>query len=173
MRIRGLMGKIGRGGSGAKLVLQMGLYDGDYPLEWLGGVLGDIGVTHFRDLAYDDPGANRNSAAAQRYTLVVHAADVTRGRKLSAPQTVVGTDRDLDNAAVEAMACVRPLLDNVDRYYVDGVHQAATIFMDFSPDPSRGPRAHGPQQETLFSNGQSAARAWVAAQVSEGRSRTS
>ena len=28
----------------------MGMYDGDYLIEWLGKVLADIGVVHFSDL---------------------------------------------------------------------------------------------------------------------------
>jgi NTE family protein len=67
------------------LLLHMGLYDGDYLLDWLGGVLKDIGVTHFGDLRLDDPGADGNWTARQRYSLVVHVSDITRGKLVRLP----------------------------------------------------------------------------------------
>ena len=67
------------------LLLHMGLYDGDYLLDWLGGVLNDIGVTHFGDLRLDDPAADVNWTARQRYSLVVHVSDITRGKLVRLP----------------------------------------------------------------------------------------
>jgi len=67
------------------LLLHMGLYDGDYLLDWLGGVLNDIGVTHFGDLRLDDPAADANWTARQRYSLVVHVSDITRGKLVRLP----------------------------------------------------------------------------------------
>jgi NTE family protein len=67
------------------LLLHMGLYDGDYLLDWLGSVLKDIGVTHFGDLRLDDASADRNWAARQRYSLVVHVSDITRGKLVRLP----------------------------------------------------------------------------------------
>jgi NTE family protein len=85
MKNRGLRGKLGPIGSAAGLVLHMGLYDGDYLIEWLGEVLTKIGVTHFSDLPLNDDGADANLTPAQRYTLVVHAADITRGKTVRLP----------------------------------------------------------------------------------------
>jgi NTE family protein len=67
------------------LLLHMGLYDGDYLLDWLGSVLKDIGVTHFGDLRLDDTSADRNWTARQRYSLVVHVSDITRGKLVRLP----------------------------------------------------------------------------------------
>ena len=75
----------GRVHAAADLVLHMGLYDGAYLVEWLGGALADIGVTTFGDLRFDDAGADATLTAAQRYTLVVHTADITRGRLARLP----------------------------------------------------------------------------------------
>jgi NTE family protein len=62
-----------------------GLYDGHYLIEWLGGVLADIGPTRFGDLRLDDPGADANLTPSQRYTLVVHTSDITRRRLVRLP----------------------------------------------------------------------------------------
>ena len=43
----------------------------------------------------------------------------TIGIKLSAKETVVTTTFGVDDLATEAVACLRTLLDNADRYYVD------------------------------------------------------
>jgi NTE family protein len=67
------------------LLLHMGLYDGDYLVSWLGGVLKDIGVTHFGDLRLSDPDADRNWTPQQRYSLVVHVSDITRGKLVRLP----------------------------------------------------------------------------------------
>ena len=67
------------------LLLHTGLYDGDYLLDWLGSVLKDIGVTHFGDLRLDDASADRNWTARQRYSLVVHVSDITRGKLVRLP----------------------------------------------------------------------------------------
>ena len=67
------------------LLLHMGLYDGDYLLDWLGSVLKDIGVAHFGDLRLDDASADRNWTARQRYSLVVHVSDITRGKLVRLP----------------------------------------------------------------------------------------
>src|SRR5438270_6282684 len=85
MRNHGLRGKLGTVGAASGLVLHMGLYDGDYLIEWLNEVLTGIGVSTFADLPFDDPGADAHLTAAQHYTLVVHTADVTRGKVVRLP----------------------------------------------------------------------------------------
>src|SRR5437588_279707 len=51
-----------------------------------GGVKG-IGLVGaiLADLPFDDPGADAHLTAAQHYTLVVHTADVTRGKVVRLP----------------------------------------------------------------------------------------
>jgi NTE family protein len=80
------------------LLLHMGLYDGDYLVDWLGGVLKDIGVTHFGDLRLNDPGADRKWTPAQRYSLVVHVSDITRGKLVRLPwdYSEYGLDADAE-----------------------------------------------------------------------------
>src|SRR5436190_2039036 len=76
---------LGRLADAEHLLLHMGLYDGDYLVDWLGGVLKDIGVTHFGDLRLNDPEANRMWTPQQRYSLVVHVSDITRGKLVRLP----------------------------------------------------------------------------------------
>jgi NTE family protein len=75
----------GRVRAAGNLLLHMGLYDGDYLVEWLGDALAEIGPTVFGDLRDVDTGADRTLTAAQRYSLVVHTADITRGRCVRLP----------------------------------------------------------------------------------------
>ena len=66
-------------GSAAHLLLDMGLYSGDYLAEWLSPILADLGVTSFRQLEIppgEDPGASIPDG--QRYRLLVLASDITR-----------------------------------------------------------------------------------------------
>jgi NTE family protein len=67
------------------LLLHMGLYDGDYLVTWLGDALKQIGATKFGDLKLNDPGADAKLTDAQRYTLVVHTADISRGHLVRLP----------------------------------------------------------------------------------------
>lgn len=82
------------------LLLHMGLYDGDYLLDWLGGVLSDIGITHFADLRLDDPGADQTWTARQRYSLVVHTSDITRGKLVRLPWDYVNYGLDADHQRI-------------------------------------------------------------------------
>lgn len=70
----------GRLKSASNLLLHMGLYDGDYLVTWLGDALQQIGVTKFGQLRWNDPGADATLSNAQRYSLVVHTSDISRGR---------------------------------------------------------------------------------------------
>jgi NTE family protein len=76
---------LGRLADAEHLLLHMGLYDGDYLLEWLGGVLKDIGVTQFGDLRQNDADADHNWTSQQRYSLVIHVSDITRGKLVRLP----------------------------------------------------------------------------------------
>ena len=57
-------------GDAGELVLHMGLHSGDYLVEWLGGILEQIGITTFDQLRMDDPG----QLAARRSPLLAHRA---------------------------------------------------------------------------------------------------
>jgi NTE family protein len=70
-------------GDAAHLMLHMGLYSGDYLVEWLGAILEKIGITTFAQLKLDDPGSSQPEA--RRYALIVHTADITRGKVVRLP----------------------------------------------------------------------------------------
>jgi len=76
---------LGPVGDAEHLLLHMGIYDGDYLIEWLGGVLAEIGVTRFGDLRVDDPGADANLGADQHYSLIVTTSDISRGKCVRLP----------------------------------------------------------------------------------------
>lgn len=77
--------RLGVVGDAERLLVHMGLYNGDYLVEWLGGLLEQIGITTFKDLRTDDPGADTTRTDAQKYSLVVHTSDITRGRLVRLP----------------------------------------------------------------------------------------
>ena len=95
-----LRAALGGLGDAEHLLLHMGLYDGDYLLDWLGGVLSDIGITHFADLRFDDPGADQTWTARQRYSLVVHTSDITRGKLVRLPWDYVNYGLDADHQRI-------------------------------------------------------------------------
>ncbi len=92
----------------------------------------------------------------------------TVGIKLSARQTVLKGMPGEDNVASETMACLRTLLDNADRYYVETPDQAETIFVDSTGISATDFGLTPEVQQTLFENGQQAARAWLAARPGTG-----
>lgn len=81
-RVRAALGGIA---DAEQLLLHMGMYDGDYLVDWLGAILREIGVVHFGDLRLDDPGADSKWSADQQYSLVVHVSDITRGKLVRLP----------------------------------------------------------------------------------------
>ena len=52
-----------RSGDIAELLLHMGIHSGDYLVEWLGGILEEIGITTFEQLRMDDPGSSLPEAS--------------------------------------------------------------------------------------------------------------
>jgi NTE family protein len=79
-QLTGVAGKI------TALLLHMGIAKGDYLVEWLGNELADLGVHTFADLAIgdaDDPGTGL--PADQRFRLVVHTSDISRGALVRLP----------------------------------------------------------------------------------------
>lgn len=95
-----LRAALGGLGDSEHLLLHMGLYDGDYLIDWLGGVLGEIGITHFGDLRLEDPKADKNWTARQRYSLVVHTSDITRGKLVRLPWDYVNYGLDADHQRI-------------------------------------------------------------------------
>jgi NTE family protein len=246
----------GRLGDAVHLMRRMGLHDGNYLIEWLGGVLEGIGITTFGQLRIrdsDDPGSALPDGC--RYRLVVHTADVTRGKlvrlpwdypqygvapddqrivdavrasmsipiffdpvrfgakaasvdgvscpagtvtwvdggllsnfpvevfdrgdgqqerwptigvKLSARQTVMPPPQAVRNVVAELRGCLRALLANADRYYVDQAKAARTIFVDSGGVKATDFHLSAEMRRTLFENGQSAARAFLSAAPHEG-----
>ena len=72
--------RTGTAGEAMELILHMGIAKGEYLVEWLGNILSDLGVHTFADLAIsetDDPGTGL--PADQRFRLVVHTSDISRG----------------------------------------------------------------------------------------------
>jgi NTE family protein len=115
----------GRLGDAEQLLLHMGLYDGDYLVDWLGAVLRDIGITRFGDLRLDDPGADRTLTSSRRYSLVVHTADITRGRLVRLPWDYPAYGRpDIDHEPI-----------------VDAVRASMSIPFFFDPVRLRAPDA--------------------------------
>jgi NTE family protein len=95
-----LRAALGGLGDAEHLLLHMGLYDGDYLIDWLGGVLSDIGIMHFGDLRLDDHGADQTWTARQRYSLVVHTSDITRGKLVRLPWDYVNYGLDADRQRI-------------------------------------------------------------------------
>jgi NTE family protein len=60
-----------------------GLFSGDYLVEWLGGILEDIGITTFAQLRDDDK--DSGLPLDRQYRLIVHTADITRGKVVRLP----------------------------------------------------------------------------------------
>jgi NTE family protein len=247
-----LRSAFGVAGDATSLLFHHGLYESGYLVEWLGGILHELGVERFGDLRLDDPGADTNWTALQRYSLVVHTADITRGRavrlpwdfpmygkdadserivdavrasmsipfffepirfdapqvrltdgrscaagavtwvdgglldnfpldvfdrtdgapsrwptlgvKLSARETTVVNANRAGNLVEEAIACLRTMLDNGDRFYVPPDKQVNTIFVDSAGVDATNFHLSAADQQRLFESGTQAARDWLAAE---------
>ena len=75
---RGLLDRFGLVGKGLSLLLENGIYEGQYLAEWLEGLLAQKGCTTFGAMALDDP--DTSLPPDRRYRLVVMASDVSSGR---------------------------------------------------------------------------------------------
>lgn len=78
-----LLGPLGFLADPLAVLLRDGAYQGRYLTDWLGGVLGDLGVHTFGDLRTDDPGDD--GSVRHRYALVVLASDLSRKRLAQLP----------------------------------------------------------------------------------------
>jgi NTE family protein len=70
-------------GKGISVLFEKGIYEGRYLVEWLDGILTDLGARTFGDLRIDDP--NSSLPPERAYKLVVMTSDVTRGRLVRLP----------------------------------------------------------------------------------------
>ncbi|GHJ37032.1 patatin-like phospholipase family protein [Streptomyces sp. TS71-3] len=70
-------------GDGINVLLHEGAHDGNYLKEWLGPILEGVGVKTFADLRQDD--ADSSLPQDKRYSLVVHASDLSRGTLVRMP----------------------------------------------------------------------------------------
>ncbi|NNG19780.1 patatin-like phospholipase family protein [Naumannella sp. ID2617S] len=80
------------------LAFEGGLYEGDYLVDWLSGVLSDLGVATFGDLRRVDPGSAL--PPEQEYALVVVASDLSRRRMTLFPWDCAGYGLDPDELSV-------------------------------------------------------------------------
>lgn len=132
-----LRAALGGLGDAQQLVLHMGLYDGDYLIDWLGGVLSDIGITYFGDLRLDDPGADATWTDRQRYSLVVHTSDITRGKLVRLPWDYVNYGLDADHQRI-----------------VDAVRASMSIPFFFTPVHVRATAVTSPPADEKANAGQ-------------------
>jgi NTE family protein len=125
-------------GDAQQLLLHMGLYDGDYLIDWLDSVLTDIGgPKYFGDLRLDDPGADTKWTTRQRYSLVVHTSDVTRGKLVRLPWDYVNYGLDPDHQRI-----------------VDAVRASMSIPFFFTPVHVRATAVTAPPADLAAAAGQ-------------------
>lgn len=78
--------RLGTPGEVAELLLHMGIAKGDYLVQWLGNTLADLGVHTFADLAISDSDDRGTGLPPeQRFRLVVHTSDISRGALVRLP----------------------------------------------------------------------------------------
>lgn len=116
-----LLGPLGFLTDGFSLLLESGIYEGDYLHDWLSGVLADLGVRTFGDLSTDDAGDD--GEVHHRYSLVVTASDVSTHRFLRLPWDYHEYGLDPDDQAV-----------------ADAVRASASIPFFFEPVALKGER---------------------------------
>jgi NTE family protein len=125
-RPAGLLGPLGGLLDAVSIAVHGGAYEGRYLVEWLSGVLGDLGVETFGDLRTDDPGDD--GALHHRYRLVVMASDLSRRRLAQLPWDYgeYGLDPDEQRVvdAVRASASIPYLFEPV---LLEGVHGTSTL----------------------------------------------
>ncbi|WP_229051286.1 patatin-like phospholipase family protein [Aeromicrobium sp. Leaf350] len=106
------------------ILFRLGMYQGAYLTEWLRGVLGDLGVRTFADLARDPAAAD----VRDRYHLVVSTSDLSRQRVLRIPWDLPEYGVDPDGfevaTAVRASAGIPFLFEPVR---LRGVHGESTL----------------------------------------------
>ncbi len=89
-----------RGADAWGILFHLGMYRGHHLTQWVRGVLQDLGVRTFDDLAFDDPGSSL--PPERSYRLVVTASDLSRQRLLYLPW-----DLDAYGVPVERLSVAR------------------------------------------------------------------
>lgn len=119
---RSLLDRVPVGGPLLSLLIDDGVFEGDYLREWLGNLLVDeCGVETFADLAIHDPGSSL--PPERRFRLVVTATDVTRGELVYFPWDYQGTYG----------------LEPGRQLVVDAVRASMSIPFFFEPTTVKGP----------------------------------
>jgi NTE family protein len=85
----------------------------------------------------------------------------TIGIKLSARTVTAAMPRAIDGVFDEAIACLRTVLENADRFYVAPDIAARTIFVDNGGIKATRFDLSDAEKATLFTNGQDAAQKWL------------
>ena len=80
---KGFLDHLGLIGKGASVLFEKGIYEGNYLVEWLNGILAPLGTRTFGDLRIDDP--HTSLPPEKQYKLVVMTSDVTRGELVRLP----------------------------------------------------------------------------------------
>jgi NTE family protein len=80
------------------ILFHLGMHPGQYLTDWTRGVLADLGVRTFADLAFDDPDGDRADGRGSR--LVVTTSDLSRQRLLRLPWDLVDHGVDPDQLSV-------------------------------------------------------------------------
>jgi NTE family protein len=125
-RDEGLLDKFGPIGKGVSLVLEKGIYEGNYVRELLAEELSRLGVRTFGDLKLTEDWA-QDLPPEQRYKLVVNIADISRGRLIHLPWDYakygLEPDKQLVVDAVRASMSIPFFYEPVklgDSFLVDG-----------------------------------------------------
>lgn len=104
-----------RGADAWGVLFHLGAHPGVYMEQWTRGVLADLGVKTFGDLAFDDPGSAL--PAGQSYRLVITASDLARQRAMFLPWDLRAHGKDPDEypvaRAVRASAAIPFLFEPV------------------------------------------------------------
>ena len=98
-RDEGFVDRLGKIGKTASLVLEQGIYEGDFLRDWLADELERLGVRTFADLKVTEPWAEK-LPPEQRYKLVVVASDITGGRLARLPWDYSRYGLDADDQLV-------------------------------------------------------------------------
>ena len=93
---KGLVDKIPLVGSLASVAIEKGIYEGDFFLNWIQGLLDKKNVNTFGDLIVEE---NKDNPK-YRYKLQVIAADVTRGKMLVLPRDIKEYGLDPDSLGI-------------------------------------------------------------------------
>ena len=121
-----LLGPLAFLADGVSLLVDDGIYEGNYLHDWMSGVLSDLGVRTFGDLRTDDPGGD--GEIHHRYGLVVTTTDVSRRRLVKLPWDYCDYGLDPDEQrvadAVRASVSIPFFFEPVT---LRGAHGAATL----------------------------------------------